>query len=308
MTWVRIDDKAMQHPKLLKAGPEGVALWLAGLCHCNGYATDGVIDKVLVGALYPPLGARVSKIAERLVGLGLWLEHPAHYEVHDYETYQYEALKRVAAARLEGSEGRKKRDRERKRAVRQDKRPPDVPPMSARTSNGTGGGTNGGHESGPSNGLSAENPPSRARIPSRPVPSRPKERESLADCPTSSSSNGHSSSTPVEGSPKLTEPADGWRALAAVWERVLGLKLSNASAYAAPLRTVWQACVEQDASAPEAFFERAAELYAAEKRRKQEKLELNFLCREFATWAELALRATSNGPRGPAYRPFNFDD
>lgn len=307
MTWVRIDDKAMQHPKLLKAGPEGVALWLAGLCHCNGYATDGVIDKDLVGALYPPLGVRVSKVAERLVGLGLWIEHPAHYEVHDYETYQYEALKSVASARLEGSEGRRKRDRERKRLERQGKRPPDVPAMSARTSNGTTGGTHGGHEGGPSNGLSAENPSSRARIPSRPVPSRPKEGESLAECPTGSSSNGHSSSPPVELSRKLTEPAESWRGLWAIWERVLGLKQPNATAYAAPLRAVWQACIEQDAAAPEAFFERVAQTYADEKRRKGERLDLGFFCRDFAGYAEFALRATSNGPSGPAYKPFKFD-
>lgn len=134
MTWVRVDDKALQHPKLLSVGPEGVCLWLAGLCHCNSFATDGVIRKEFVEALYPPFGRGVARrVAARLVAVGLWKDAGTSFEVHDYEHYQAEAMKEEADARAAVVEARRKRDRERKRADRAEKRE-GVRDLSARTS------------------------------------------------------------------------------------------------------------------------------------------------------------------------------
>jgi hypothetical protein len=171
MTWVRVDDKAVQHPKLLQVGPEGVCLWLAGLCHCNGFATDGVIRKEFVDALYP-LGRGVARrVAARLVAVGLWKDEGTSFHVHDYEHYQAEAMKEVADAKAAELEARRKRDRERKRAERAGNRP-RVPDLS----NGTGGTGQNGHDVGRLVDGPMDVPRVRASAGapvSRPVPTRP---------------------------------------------------------------------------------------------------------------------------------------
>lgn len=171
MTWVRVDDKALQHPKLLRAGADGVCLWLAGLCHCNSFATNGLIRKEFVDALYP-LGRGVARrVAARLVAVGLWKDAGPSFEVHDYERYQAEAMKDEAEAKAAEFEARRKRDRERKRAERAGKREP-VRGLSHRT--------NGTSPNGQEVGQSADGPmvvprargPAGARV-SRPDPTRP---------------------------------------------------------------------------------------------------------------------------------------
>ena len=175
MTWVRVDDKAMQHPKLVRAGAEGVCLWLAGLCHCNAFATDGRIHKDLVPALYSPIAARATRIATRLVELGLWIDDGDSYAVHDYQHYQHAALKEEAEARLREAEEKRRRERTRKAAWRASREgtspghvPPDVPDMSH--------GTTRDSPTGQSMGRDADVPRARVRAPagvSRPDPTRP---------------------------------------------------------------------------------------------------------------------------------------
>lgn len=115
MTWVRIDDAAPMHPKLLEVGPEASWLWVAGIAHCNRGLTNGLIKKVFLAALYPsghwPL-AKLRALAQRLVEVRLWHDEGDHYRVHQYEIQQEEALK-------ENVESRRAADRERKRVSRQ---------------------------------------------------------------------------------------------------------------------------------------------------------------------------------------------
>lgn len=118
MTWVRLDDEAMHHPKLLKAGPEAVCLWLAGLCYCNRYFTDGRIDKAFVVGLYAPVSRRSRRLSTRLVEMGLWIDRGDHFEVHDYAVYQQEALKEFAAERARDREVKRMAARERQRKSR----------------------------------------------------------------------------------------------------------------------------------------------------------------------------------------------
>jgi len=176
MTWVRVDDKALQHPKLLSVGAEGVCLWLAGLCHCNSFATDGMIRKEFLEALYAPFGRGVARrVAARLVAVGLWNDAGPSFEVHDYEQYQAEALKEEADSRAAVAVARKRRDRDRKRVERAEKRGAvhDV-------SHGQSERTNGTRPRGQDVGQASDCPDpvhgsrARGRAPvSRPGPSRP---------------------------------------------------------------------------------------------------------------------------------------
>ena len=92
MTWVKIDDRAPEHPKLLKAGPLGLALWVAGLAYCNRNLTDGFIPLPKVEGLLSwssiPGGIRAEAIAATLVSAGLWQEVEGGYQTHDYLAYQ----------------------------------------------------------------------------------------------------------------------------------------------------------------------------------------------------------------------------
>jgi hypothetical protein len=170
MTWVRVDDRALLHPKLLAAGPDGVTLWLAGLCYCNAHHTDGFITKSAVGALYPSdewTRSRQLRAAKRLVELGAWHDEGDSWRVHGYAEYQEEALRENVAERREYERERKKRQREAKKAQRE-------PAMSRRDSPGHDAGTPSGQSEVSARAVSA--PPSEVSQPpgpARPGPARP---------------------------------------------------------------------------------------------------------------------------------------
>src|ERR1700687_4384372 len=90
--WVRLDDSIVHHPKFVRCGPEAFALFVAGLCYCNRYETDGLISKVAVPHLLPGIAERRAvELAERLAANGVrpsWVDEGEHFRVHDYELYQ----------------------------------------------------------------------------------------------------------------------------------------------------------------------------------------------------------------------------
>jgi hypothetical protein len=121
--WVRLDDSTPNHPKFVRAGPEAFGLFVAGLCYCNRYGTDGLIPKAAVPHLLPGISRRrAMEIAERLGANGSrpsWVDEGDHYRIHDYEVYQLprddgrEQLKRELAAERK----RRQRARERDQSV-----------------------------------------------------------------------------------------------------------------------------------------------------------------------------------------------
>jgi hypothetical protein len=89
MTWVKLDDGFLTNPKIMRAGLEGRALYVAGLCYCAGGLTDGFIPDETV----PKIAAladvsKPSHATSRLVGVGLWEPVAAGFQVHDYLKYQ----------------------------------------------------------------------------------------------------------------------------------------------------------------------------------------------------------------------------
>jgi len=86
MSWVKIDDGAPEHPKLLAAGVAACWLWVCGLAYCNRQKRrDGIIPLAKVKLLYPGLGL---KHADALVDAGLLELVPEGYRIHDYHEYQ----------------------------------------------------------------------------------------------------------------------------------------------------------------------------------------------------------------------------
>lgn len=87
MTWFRLDDGWLTHPKMQAIGPKGRELWLAGGLHCAQHLTDGRIEKRAVKVLAAQ--AEVPHTAARkIVEVGLWLDAGDHYVMRDYLDYQ----------------------------------------------------------------------------------------------------------------------------------------------------------------------------------------------------------------------------
>jgi len=102
--WVRLDEEFARHPKVLAAGPLGMAMQVAALCYCNSYLTDGFVPRSVVAGLLDleGLGMRLwsgeligggedadwKLIVSDLLDAGLWEEVPGGYRIHDFHDYQ----------------------------------------------------------------------------------------------------------------------------------------------------------------------------------------------------------------------------
>jgi hypothetical protein len=84
MSWVRIDDQAPEHPKMLKAGPTACWLWVCGNAWCSRHLTNGEIPRAAV-ALFPV--PHQFREAARLVDARIWEKTNTGYRVHDYLEY-----------------------------------------------------------------------------------------------------------------------------------------------------------------------------------------------------------------------------
>jgi len=110
MAWVRIDDQAPEHPKLLRAGLEATGLWLRGLAYCSRYLTDGALPLEAVEYMAGKASARLTTV---LVDCGLWdADADGGFRVHDY--HEYQPSKTQVEARKERVGNRVRTWRERK--------------------------------------------------------------------------------------------------------------------------------------------------------------------------------------------------
>ena len=136
MPWVRLDEDFASHPKVLEAGPLGMALQVAALCYANRHLTDGRIPRAAARSLLDFEGIAVidgmvgnDVEADYVIGClleaGLWhgVDHDCEtcpqvergYIIHDYLEQQPsrdEVLakrEQTAAAGRKGGQARAKR-------------------------------------------------------------------------------------------------------------------------------------------------------------------------------------------------------
>lgn len=92
MSWIRIDDHAPEHPKMLAAGPTACWLWVWGLAYANRQLTDGFIpcDAIYLSGVRNP-----GRFADTLMDVGLWdrvmpteTSDRDGWNIHDYHEYQ----------------------------------------------------------------------------------------------------------------------------------------------------------------------------------------------------------------------------
>jgi|GEM_PF-2197166 len=96
MAWLKIDDNAPHHRKMLMAGPVACWLWICGLAYANRHATDGLIP----GEAVPFLGCKDwNKAVPQLTAVGLWIaDGPRGYRIHDFLHWNDSAATRKAKA------------------------------------------------------------------------------------------------------------------------------------------------------------------------------------------------------------------
>ena len=104
MSWVRLDDSLLDHPKLLGLSDRALAAWVRGLVWSSRQLTDGYVPSVALRVIAPR--ATITTTSE-LVDAHLWETRNGGYQIHDYLDYQpgseevRERLEEKAAARSE---------------------------------------------------------------------------------------------------------------------------------------------------------------------------------------------------------------
>jgi hypothetical protein len=159
MTWVRTEDTMPLHPKVLLLSDGAYRLWSNALHFSNRAVTNGVIQKALIPTLNHHgrwSQKQIDSFVSELVP-GLWIDRGDHFEIHDYEHHQAEAMK-------ERVERKKEYEREKKRAQRaiKDRKRSNVP-------TGVPTGQPQGHPTGLPKGIPPVSP-GASSVPTRPDP------------------------------------------------------------------------------------------------------------------------------------------
>jgi hypothetical protein len=99
MPWVRIDENAMDHPKIGGLSDGAFRLWVQGLAYCQKYLTNGYISDIALRGLR----AFSPKRKEQLMIATLWDLSGAGIIVHDYLDWN-ESREHVTQVRKEARE------------------------------------------------------------------------------------------------------------------------------------------------------------------------------------------------------------
>lgn len=100
MPWLRIDDRAMNHPKIAGLPDGAFRLWVEGLAYCQTFLTDGVIPVTA----FKGLRAFSPKRRDVLLAAGLWDAADSGVTVHDY--LQWNESKEVVLANRDSGKRR----------------------------------------------------------------------------------------------------------------------------------------------------------------------------------------------------------
>ena len=121
MTWVRLDDAAPLHPKVLRLSDSAFRFWVNCIAFANRGVTNGLVDKGLVPSLnhHGKWSQKTLKsVISELVSAGLLLDRGGHFEIHDYAHFQAEAMKERVERKREFDRIRQRNRRDSQRESR----------------------------------------------------------------------------------------------------------------------------------------------------------------------------------------------
>lgn len=84
MAWARIDDGMPEHPKVVKVSPMAELVAYRAICYANRFLTDGFIPTGALSGLTSRLDHDAPRLAEQLVGAGLWHKRRGGFLIHDF--------------------------------------------------------------------------------------------------------------------------------------------------------------------------------------------------------------------------------
>jgi hypothetical protein len=85
LPWVRIDEHALNHVKILALSNGAFRLWVEGLAHCQKHLTDGAISRSALRAFRYAQRSRVDELTTSVDGMPpLWEPETGGFRVHDY--------------------------------------------------------------------------------------------------------------------------------------------------------------------------------------------------------------------------------
>lgn len=105
MPWVRIEENALTHRKIVNLSDGAFRLWVAGLAHCQQHLTDGRILRAVLRTLIGMTAKRV----EELIAAKLWDHVEDGYQVHDYLAHN--ESRAVVLAKREAAKNRMRSQR-----------------------------------------------------------------------------------------------------------------------------------------------------------------------------------------------------
>lgn len=81
MTWIKLDDQAVDHPKIAGLTDRAFRWWIRALCYSSRFLTDGILPK--------PFTRQVPKqVRAELTSAGLWVFDDPSLRIHDYLEHQ----------------------------------------------------------------------------------------------------------------------------------------------------------------------------------------------------------------------------
>lgn len=109
MSWIKLDDNWMDHPKIIKAGRDARDMWLASITWCAKHLTDGYFPSNLLSSLAATAGVDVANcqtFANTLLEVCLWDATDNGYMVHDYLDYNPSKEQALATREARKTAGR----------------------------------------------------------------------------------------------------------------------------------------------------------------------------------------------------------
>lgn len=82
MSWVRLDDGFMEHPKVLALTPKDFQVHMRALCYASRRRGPHIPSSALL------ILATTKQTAERLTEVGLWDVNGDGWVIHDWDDYQ----------------------------------------------------------------------------------------------------------------------------------------------------------------------------------------------------------------------------
>lgn len=94
MTWLKIDDRFAEHPKVIGLSAQAFRLHVAALCRCAAHLTDGRVTERDVRVLTPVCGLTTWKrYVNECVSAGLWTVEAHGWSINDYLDYNPSSVK-----------------------------------------------------------------------------------------------------------------------------------------------------------------------------------------------------------------------